>query len=52
MEQASNVRMVAEDELSELNVELESKPTSLEQYKETWSKKDSLGLSSKDLIAL
>ena len=35
-----------------LELELESKPTSLEQDEETWSKKDSLGLSSKDLIAL
>lgn len=35
-----------------LELELESKPTSLEQDEETWSKKDSLGLSSKDLLAL
>ena len=35
-----------------LELELESKPTRSEQDEETWSKKDSLGLSLKDLLAV
>lgn len=35
-----------------LDLELESKPTTLEEDEESWNKRDSLGLNSKDLLAL
>ncbi len=35
-----------------LELELESKPTSLEEDEESWKKRDSLGLNSKEILAL